>query len=156
MLEDIQCVLWFGALLVQFVLMENNMKMLIGLLRFKCLNLFRDFFKLYVRSKYDVTGDVCFVYSRDGKTLFYMTDTINGQCAVSDKACELIRKQCGENKLMEYGLPQPEQLIPRLVLVPTLSMLQVLGVKKFIKFLQDWPGDSKVGDITVMKYSVMQ
>jgi hypothetical protein len=132
--------------------MKNTLAKLI---RLKALNLYRDFYREYTRETYNVTGDVCLIYSHDGESLFYMTDTHQGVCAASDEACIHIRKICGENKLMEYGLPQPDQITPHLVLAPTLSMLKVLGLKRFIKFLKDWNGVSSVGDIVVMKYSVI-
>jgi hypothetical protein len=123
--------------------------------RLKILNLYRDLYKAYIRDKYNILGDICFIYSHDHKNLLYMTDTHRGVCAVSDKTCEYIRRICGENKLMEYGIPQPDQIIPQLVLVPTPSMFIALGPIRFIKFLRDWPGNSKVGDVTVIKYSVL-
>jgi hypothetical protein len=129
-------------------------------IRLKCLNAYRSFYKTYTRDKYNITGDICFVYSDDGKRLFFMTDTTQGVCMPSDKAGIYIRKLCGANKLNEYGPPMPEQIVPQLVLVPTLSMLKVLGVKNFIKFIKDWEGDSKIGkgpkEIVVLKYSVMR
>ncbi len=128
---------------------------LFRLSRVKILNTYRDLCRSYVRDRYNVTGDVCFVYSHDGENLFYMTDTTQGVCAPSDDSCRYIRKLCAENKLTEYGLPQPDQITPQLVLAPTLSMLKLLGPKRFFQFLRDWRGDSSVGDIVVMKYSVM-
>lgn len=130
-------------------------KTLSRVVRLKALNTYRNFYKQYVRDRYDVTGDVCLVYSHDGEGLFYLTDTHQGVIAISDQACKYIRKVCGENKLVEYGIPQPDKITPQLVLVPTLSMLKVLGLRRFIQFLRDWKGDSKVGDITVIKYSVL-
>lgn len=135
---------------------ENNMfNTLSKIVRLKGLNLYRDLYRHYVRDKYNVVGDVCLVYSHDGEGLFYLTDTHQGIIAPSNQACRHIRKVCGENKLLEYGIPQPDEIIPQLVLVPTFSMLKVLGLKKFIRFLRDWTGDSKVGDLTVIKYSVL-
>jgi hypothetical protein len=80
------------------------LRTLFKLIRLKLLNAYRNLYKSYIRDKYNVTGDICFVYGLDK---------------------------------------------------PTWSMLRVLGFKKFFKFLRDWKGDSKVGDIVVIKYSVM-
>ena len=124
--------------------------------RLKMLNLFRDFYRDYTRDKYGITGDVCFIYSHDGEDLFYMTDTTQGVCKVSDKACKYIRQLIGSNKLNEYGPPLPDQIIPQVVLVPSLSMLKVMGPKKFIQFLKEWKGSSHLGDIEVIRYSVMK
>ena len=72
------------------------------IIRLKALNAYRELWKAYVRDKYNITGDVCFIYSHDGEGLFYMTDTTEGVCAPSDDACKYIRRVCGENKLNEY------------------------------------------------------
>ena len=126
------------------------------IIRLKLLNIYRDFFKQYVRDKYNITGDICFVYSHNNEDLFYMTDTTQGICKPSADSCRYIRQVCGANKLNEYGIPLPEQITPQLVLVPTFSMIKVLGIKRFFKFCKDWKGDSSVGDIVVLKYSVMK
>jgi hypothetical protein len=125
-------------------------------IRLKALNFYRNSWKSYIRHKYGVKADICFIYSHNYKELFYMTDTHQGTCAVSYNACKYIRKECGENKLMQYGIPESEDKTPYLVLIPTLSMLQAMGPLKFGTFLKDWPGDSKVGETIVMKYSIMQ
>jgi len=127
---------------------------LFKIIRLKCLNAYRNIYKSYIRDKYNVTGDICFIYGIDKKELYYMTDTTQGICMVSDKAGTYIRKVCGANKLNEYGVPQQDQLTPQLVLVPTWSMFRTLGFKKFFRFLKDWKGNSQVGDIIVIKYSV--
>lgn len=124
-------------------------------IRLTALNTYRDFCRSYVRDTYGVTGDVCFIYSDDGRRLFYMTDTTQGTCLPSDKSCQYIRRLTGENKIVEYGLLDGED-IPQLVLIPTLSMLKVLGPKGFYQFLKNWTGESKVEDLTVIKYSVMK
>ena len=135
--------------------MEVNMfSTIFKIIRLKILNVYRNLYKSYIRDRYGITGDICFIYSHDKKGLFYMTDTTRGVSPPSDKACAYIRKICGENKLLEYGIPHPDQQTPQLVLVPTLSMIRVLGIRDFYKFMKDWKGDSRVGKITVIKYSV--
>lgn len=129
---------------------------IVKVIRLKALNLYRDFYKEYIKTKYGPKGDFCLIYSHDRRGLSYMTSSNQGVYSISKDACHYIRRICGENKLMIYGLPKPDESALQLVLVPTLSMLKVLGWKKFKQFLQDWEGDSKVGEVVVIKYSVWQ
>jgi hypothetical protein len=52
-------------------------------------------------------------------------------------------------------MPLSEHDIPHVVLLPTPSLLLALGVRSTKKFLEDWPGDSKVGEVVAVKYSVI-
>jgi hypothetical protein len=49
---------------------------------------------------------------------------------------------------------EADTLIPLIKLIVTPSAYKVLGRKKTWQFIKDWRGDSKVGDMVVVKYSV--
>lgn len=84
---------------------------------------------------------------------------VQGAVPADDKAGKAVRRLCGENILMVFGAQKEPEKIPHLVLVPTLSMLQVLGPKLFWRFLKNWPGNStiKLNDqnVTAVTYSVL-
>lgn len=74
---------------------------------------------------------------------------------ISNDTCKRVRKNLGEHVLLVRGLPGPEKEAHQVVLIPFPSMVKTLGLKKYMQFLKDWRGNSMVGSIEAIKYSVL-
>ena len=108
----------------------------------------------YMQYKYGKKADVCVVSAKNGKVL-YSTSVINGiedSTICGTKLNAIIRSKCGQQMLNTYGLTPPGKEIPVLALMPTPALLKTIGVSNFIDFINDWPGESKIGEATVIKY----
>jgi hypothetical protein len=112
----------------------------------------------YIQYKYGKKSDICVVAVKNGD-IAYSTSAINGfedSKLDGKKLCLNIRSKCGQQMLNTYGLTPPGKDIPVLALFPTLSLLREIGIKNFIVFIVNWYGESKVGQVTVIKYIVLK
>lgn len=99
----------------------------------------------YYKFKYNNSVDVCFVWCENKDTIKFETSTTNGEVG----EFEPIRKLCGQNKLILYG---PNKLT-EIVLLVSPSCFRFQNVKSVIKFINSWPGNSKIEEKEVVRYS---
>lgn len=112
----------------------------------------------YIKNKYGKKSDVCVVSALNGK-IHYSTTTLNGKEEPDldgELLCKIIRGKCGQQILTTYGPTPIGQQIPILSLLPTFGLLKAIGIKKFIKFIKAWPGESKVDNLSVVAYIVLK
>ena len=127
------------------------MKMLIKFTRLKALSIITKLLKEYVVIKYGSKSDICVVTGGPEKTLSFQTSQVDGLIPVEQ--ARRIRQLVGQNVLTVCGLPTEEETPPNIVLVLTPSAIKVLGYTTAY-FIKEWPGDSKVGEITAVTYSL--
>jgi len=120
----------------------------------KLLAIADTFLRDYVIKKYGPKTILCTVTGKDNRICADLGLGESTKWEISADVCYPIRKQCGEYIMLRYGPPRPDSDPPVVVLFPTLSLLMTLGFTKFIKFIRDWPGDSKAGDVSVVKYTI--
>lgn len=75
--------------------------------------------------------------------------------ALDDDVCTVIRKRLGEHILLVKGLPHLDGSPYQAVLIPSLSTMRTFGFKNYIKFINEWKGNSKVGEKEVIRYSIL-
>jgi len=121
----------------------------------KLLDVVDSFGREYIVQKYDSKAILCTVTGEDNKIYSNFGNGKAAEWDASPDVCFPIRKQCGEYILLKYGPPQPKVDPPVIVLLPTISLLITLGFDGFVQFIDDWAGDSKVGDVVVVQYKVM-
>ena len=109
----------------------------------------------YTAYKYGPKAILCTITSKNNKIYANLGIGEPTEWDISPDVCLPIRKQCGEYVLVRHGVPQPDEDPPIVVLLPTVSLLSTLGCNDFFQFIGDWSGDSKVGDIVVVKYKIM-
>jgi len=110
-----------------------------------------NFLKQYATQTYNTRSDICVITGAPDKTLSFQTSLTEGLVPV--KEAEKIRGDIGANLLSRYGLPRSEDEIPVVLLLLTPTAVMTLG-KDSKKFIKEWTGESKVGDLTVVKYCV--
>jgi hypothetical protein len=100
--------------------------------------------------------DTCIVSSpQPGYLSYEMGDGTRSTVKNDLLACGKIRSQCGQHTLIRYGIPASEDMIPQVILLPTLSMIKELGFVETTNFFANWKGDSKVNEAIVVKYSLL-
>lgn len=119
------------------------------ILRLKGLQVIVNFMKQYAVLSYNTRSDICVITAGPNKTLSFQTSLTEGLVPVED--ANNIRRTIGTNLLTHYGLPESEEEIPVVVLLITPSALVTIG-KGCKKFIDDWVGESKVGELVVVKY----
>lgn len=113
------------------------------------------FFEQYVKDKYGSRTILCIVTGENGM-LFLNFDSFESKPAsIKLEDNPNIRQMCGQYALLRYGIPKPMEHPPLMVLLPMPSALMTLGVMESARFIRDWPGDSKVGALTVVEYIVI-
>lgn len=108
--------------------------------------------RAYVRAKYGPKSDVCIVAGYPGGMVGFYT-SLTSQII----PCEIahsIRRTVGDNILRIHGLPLSGAPVPHITLILTPPAMWRLGAKGTWRFLRDWRGDSKVGELVVVKYSI--
>jgi hypothetical protein len=113
------------------------------------------FFDQYTKDRYGLRTFLCTVGSDSGmlEVTFDQSSSIPTYVQVSDHT--RIRQLAGQYALLRYGIPKPLEHPPLVVLLPMPSAIYALGPAEFVKFLKEWPGESKVGALTVVEYVIM-
>lgn len=104
----------------------------------------------YVLEKYGSRTKVCFLYSEKNTCMFKM-DQAQGQATGNRN---IVRYSCGQNMLMTFGLPKTDKDIPVVYLVVFPSAIRVMGIRETLKLIKDWPGQSYVATIEVVRYKL--
>jgi hypothetical protein len=109
--------------------------------------------RAYIKTKYGPKSDVCIVAGYPGKMIgLYTSQTTK---VLRPDQSDHIRRVVGESIFRMYGLPAAGASVPRVVLVITLSAMRVLGFRRAWKLIREWRGDSKVGEVRVIEYSLL-
>lgn len=112
--------------------------------------------KEYLYLKYSNRAiEICIVNANDNQIVYNTGFMSAVPISKGDVACRLIRKTVGQYILLRYGKPEPGSSCPVVVLFPTPSLLFRLGPINFHKFLKEWPGQSEVEGIPVVKYTIL-
>ena len=136
----------------------NNLKALTDLISSNVSDKTQKTLTEFAWKKYGQKASVCVVNGEEDLLSFKVTNGgPTGTISIDENEGKMIRNQVVVWALTRYGLPSPdrEDDIPHIVLLPTPSLATSLGPKKFAKFIQNWKGDSKVGEVTVVTYSVL-
>jgi hypothetical protein len=127
------------------------------MLGIKIRSALRRFIGNYCIQKYN-TCDVCFVWREHGELLRWESLGAAGITHKDQDPEVFIRKLIGQNVLQLCGVPKDDESIPLICLVAFPSVIAAIGLKKFIKLLKMWPGQSVVntakGEHTVVKYKL--
>ena len=125
------------------------MKAILRVVKAKLLKQAYEILEEHMKTNYNAKSCVCVIEESDGK-LYFSTKHTQGLCSVSE--AKRIRAQVGQNILMRWGIPQGEEDVPyvRLVILP--SAVKLLGFKDALNFVRDWRGDSRVGELVVIRY----
>lgn len=113
------------------------------------------FFDQYARDRYGSKTIVCAVTGNDGWLELSFDGFKSVPGSVAAKHHGSLRSLCGQHALLRYGIPKPQEHPPIIVLLPMPSVISTLGPVEFMRFLKEWPGESKVGSLTVVEYIVM-
>jgi len=105
----------------------------------------------YIRREHGYKSDIC-VITVSPPSATYTLSTTSGVVPSNLKGIEAIRASCGQHVLMRYGLPQENDPPFVLKLFITPSFIKTFGIMNSIKFCKEWVGDSRVGDVVVVKY----
>jgi hypothetical protein len=97
---------------------------------------------------------ICKAITSDER-MFIDCNKFSVAAALDDDVCHIIRKRLGEHILLVKGLPHLDSSPHQAVLIPSISMMQTLGFKNYMKFINEWKGNSKVGEKEVIRYSVL-
>lgn len=146
------------------------MKILIDFIKVQILQLFINIKKKFIVHKYGIKSDVCIItgsklYLDENKIfktkcLSFRTSHTGGRVYLlkEKNVCSKIRKFIGENILSLYGLPTETQTFiespPNVVLIMTPSAFWTLGIFNYFKFKKEWIGESKVGDLVAVTYTL--
>jgi len=109
--------------------------------------------KSYIQLKYrNPKCDICIISTGP------MEDTLSFQSSMTEgvvpvRAHKSIRRLIGSNLLMLYGLPYNSDDVPYIKLILTWSAIKMLG-RNIFKFRKEWKGESKVGEVTVVRYII--
>lgn len=120
------------------------------------INLRKSILKTYrttVKVAFGVQADVCGIWATDG-VIFWETTHTNGTMSPDQPLELLIRKLVGQNLLTLAGIPKEESDIPIVFLAPFPSLIEVIGPKRFLKLLKEWPGKSEAMGFEVVRYRV--
>ena len=104
----------------------------------------------YVLEKYGTQTKVCFLYSEKNTCVFKM-DQAEGRAAGNRNT---VRYLCGQNMLMTFGLPKTDKDIPVVYLFVFPSVFRVMGIREAFKLIKDWPGNSYVATLEVVRYKL--
>ena len=121
-----------------------------------------DRIEFYLQLKYgqDETKSYgCLVYIEDGCIVSELSGA-NTKIPIKNLSgealCNVIRGQASQLVHLKHGLPQPDAAPPVVVLLPDLlSMVFSLGFKETYKFLKAWPGQTKAGQIDIVRYTIL-
>jgi hypothetical protein len=105
----------------------------------------------YIKKQYGWKAKICSLKLEEDRIVY----DIDGAYAVTELSLEAIRKMrsvCGQTILTKYGLPMKQEEPHTLALLMSPSLIKRLGIMGCIKLYNDWKGDSKVGDLVVIKY----
>jgi len=127
------------------------MKSLIKLIRIKWLNSIVRLVKEYSTIKYGQKSDVCVLTGGPEGAVSFQTSNTHGLIPIEDVGH--IRKLVGENVLTICGLPQDHEYPPNVILLVSPSALFALKMKT-TELVKEWPGNSMVGDITAITYTL--
>jgi hypothetical protein len=111
------------------------------------------FIESYVLETHGEKAKVCFLWGDNNDVCFSM-NRINGRYSKEHPMINFIRKLCGENTLVSFGLPLLGRKLPCVYLFVFPSLLGVLGLKKTRKLIKNWRGNSMVGSLTVVEYKL--
>lgn len=134
------------------------MKTLIRFIRLQILGVITGWLKRYTVYKYGTKSDICIVTGfKEGKKklLSFQTSNTGGLIKFDkkDKAGR-VRRFVGENVLTIFGPPEDGEAPPNVVLFLSPSAINTIGLVNAIKFSKDWKGNSKIGDLVVITYSL--
>jgi hypothetical protein len=111
------------------------------------------FIESYVLETHGPKAKVCFLWADENDICFSM-NKVSGRYTKDNRMVSFLRKLCGENALMTFGLPLPEQKLPCVYLFVFPSLFRMFGIRKTIDFISNWKGNSKVGSLTVVEYKL--
>ena len=110
-------------------------------------------FREAVRTRFGPQSDVCGIWASDG--LIYWETTHTNGIVEKDKPIEIfIRKLVGQNLLTLAGIPKEKEDIPIVFLAPFPSLIECVGLKRYLKLIKEWPGKSEAMGIEVVRYRV--
>lgn len=118
-------------------------------LRKSLLNSFRS----TIKAIHGIQADVCGIWAVDN-IIYWETSHTNGRLDSNQPIEFLVRKQVGQNLLTLAGIPQEKEDIPTVYLAPFLSLIKVIGLKRYLKLIKEWPGKSMAMDIEVVRYKL--
>jgi hypothetical protein len=107
--------------------------------------------KKYLQRQYGHKVDICLL-DIDKDNCVYTTSKTFGAVPATLESMNKIRNLCGQNILSVYGLPLDNENPYVLKLFIKPSIIKKIGILKSIELCKNWVGDSKVGDIVVVKY----
>ena len=132
------------------------MKTLINFIQLQILGFFTSIFKRFVVYKYGNKSDICVLtgFKENKEKLLSFQTSHTGGIIKFDKEelASAARRYVGQNALTLYGLPDGGP-VPNIVLYIAPSAITTIGLFNCIKFMRDWRGESKVGDIVVVTYT---
>lgn len=98
---------------------------------------------------------ICKVWAEEDG-LFYQTDRITERMIDDEGDRNIImRKRIANNIILNRGLPDEKSGPYRVVLIPLPSFIKTLGLDDYLKFMKEWKGNSKIGSVEVIRYSVL-
>jgi len=107
-----------------------------------------------IKTTHGVQSDLCAIWAVDGQVMWETSHT-NGRLCLDQPIELLIRKLVGQNLLTLAGLPQEEEDIPVIYLAPFPSLINLIGLKRYIKLVKEWPGRSMARDVEVIRYKLI-
>lgn len=105
----------------------------------------------YLRKEHGYNADICVIDIKDGLA-YYKMSTTSGVVPGSLDAIDHIRLLCGQHILVRFGIPTENKPPFVLKLLITPDFIKRFGIRSSISFCKNWIGDSKVGDVVVVKY----
>lgn len=113
------------------------------------------FLKEYYFEKYGDRTSLCVIEESGGEYTNFKIYSPEAKTPIEgrNELC-LIRRLCGEQALLKYGITLKERNAI-VILVPPYSLVKKWGFKKFKKFLDDWRGNSLIDGSTVVVYRVI-
>jgi hypothetical protein len=130
------------------------MRTLIEMIKTRIKNKIIFSYRDYVVFKHGDKSDICVLSgTTEDNAPRIRFDTTHTEGVIALDSIAKLRRSVGENVLRINGLPANETLTPYVYLLPTLSAIKTMGLITLIKYYKDeWWGDSKVGDVVVVKY----
>jgi len=140
--------------LVWRVPQEATMSTLTRTIKTKVLDSAFDLYGEYLRAKHTKV-DQCMVWGADGKIWFYTEDTA-GNFDKDQKVELLIRAACRDAISLRTGPPRSKEYVPfKLCLLPLPSVAKVIGIKRYLNLIKEWPGQTVFCDVSVIEYKVL-